>query len=85
MCKAFTAFAAEERMHVVPLPAKGADLDPLDYGVFGAVKSEWLRRVTRERHSWQQQCQLLPVLVYLYPAGIGNGADLYQYWQQYRA
>jgi hypothetical protein len=71
VCKAFAAFAAEERMHVVPLPAKAADLDPLDYGVFGAVKSEWLRRVTRERHSWQQQCQLLVELLEgFHPDGI---------------
>lgn len=53
------AFAARHNMELIELPARSPDLDPLDYGVFGAVKREWQRRVSKEQLSWSDQCSLL--------------------------
>ena len=52
-------YAREHNIVLTTLPARAADLDPLDYGVFGAVKKEWRRRVAKERLGWEQQCTLL--------------------------
>lgn len=52
-------FAEAHGIKLVQLPARAADLDPLDYGVFGAVKREWRRRVHMERLDWEAQCSLL--------------------------
>ena len=52
-------YASEHNIVLITLPARAADLDPLDYGVFGAVKKEWRRRVAKERLGWEQQCTLL--------------------------
>jgi hypothetical protein len=46
-------------MQLIELPARSPDLDPLDYGVFGAVKREWQRRVSKAQLSWSDQCSLL--------------------------
>lgn len=54
----FSQFAEKNGIDVFLLPAKGADLDPLDYGVFGCLKQQWERRVLEERLAWKQQCQL---------------------------
>lgn len=40
------------------LPARDADLNPLDYGIFGAVKSAWHKRVEEERIGWDESCKL---------------------------
>lgn len=53
------AFAARHGIELLLLPARSADLDPLDYGVFGAVKQAWRRRVQKERLDWEAQCALL--------------------------
>ena len=52
-------FAEAHGIELVQLPVRAADLDPLDYGVFGAVKREWRRRVHMERLGWEAQCSLL--------------------------
>ena len=52
-------YASEHNIVLITLPARAADLDPLDYGVFGAVKKEWRRRMAKERLGWEQQCTLL--------------------------
>lgn len=52
-------FAGAHGIELVQLPARAADLDPLDYGVFGAVKREWRRRVHMEQLAWEAQCSLL--------------------------
>lgn len=57
--KCFQKWAASKGIDVLTLPAKGADLDPLDYAVFGNVKKEWKRQVWEQRLSWEQQCWLL--------------------------
>lgn len=63
---AFTNWAASKNMQVVALPAKAADLDPLDYGVFGPVKTAWKRQVMEQHMTWQQQCDLLVQLLHDY-------------------
>ena len=57
------AFAARQHMAFVSLPPKAPDLDPLEYGVFGAVKRTWRETVYKERMSWEQQCSLLMQLL----------------------
>jgi len=55
---AFTDFASQLGITVVTLPAKAADLDPLDYGVFGTVKRAWERQGEEGQLDWDAQCQL---------------------------
>lgn len=59
----FEKFAKERGMQVLFLPAKAADLDPLDYGIFGTVKQAFEKRCFTGRQSgqmsWEQQCQTL--------------------------
>lgn len=55
----FTAFAHDNSIEVLGLPAKSADLDPLDYGVFGPVKRAWEKDVWAGKLSWKAQWQLL--------------------------
>jgi hypothetical protein len=57
--KLFQKWATSKGIEVLTLPAKGADLDPLDYAVFGSVKKEWKRQVWQQRLNWEQQCWLL--------------------------
>ena len=52
-------FAARHGIQLIELPARSPDLDPLDYGVFGAIKREWSKRVFREQLDWESQCSLL--------------------------
>ena len=52
-------FADAHGIALVQLPPRAADLDPLDFGVFGAVKREWRRIVLMERLDWEAQCSLL--------------------------
>lgn len=56
--KAFTRWAAEEGIDVLLLPTKGADLDPLDYSVFGAAKNMWLKAVQAGNMGWEEGRQL---------------------------
>lgn len=58
-CNLFRNWAKSKAIEVLDLPAKGADLDPLDYAVFGSVKKAWKRQVWAQRSSWDQQCVLL--------------------------
>lgn len=58
-CGRFKSFARDNNIAVVELPAKAADLDPLDYGVFGPVKRAWEKVVWVERLSWKAQVDLL--------------------------
>jgi hypothetical protein len=51
-----TKFAARHCIELIELPARSPDLDPLDYGLFGAVKRDWQKRVFRERLDWDAQC-----------------------------
>ena len=53
------SFGLRHNIVFIELPARSPDLDPLDYGVFGAVKREWQRKVSKERMSWERQCSLL--------------------------
>lgn len=57
--KAFNSWAASKGMKVLQLPAKAADLDPLDYAIFGTVKTAWRKQVWQQRLSWDDQCRLL--------------------------
>ena len=57
--KSTSVFAANHHMELIELPARAPDLDPLDYGVFGGVKLEWMRRVSKEALTWEAQCDLL--------------------------
>lgn len=56
---AFTRFARSNNIQLLQLPPKSPDLDPLDYGVFGAVKRAWEKQVWADRLGWDAQCQLL--------------------------
>lgn len=50
------AWALQQRVEPILLPARSPDLDPLDYGVFGAAK-HWMRRSLHvEGKSWDQAC-----------------------------
>ena len=40
------------------LPPRDADLNPLDFGIFGAVKSAWRKRVDEEQLGWDESCKL---------------------------
>lgn len=57
--QAVSAFASRHAMQLIELPPRSSDLDPLDYGVFGGVKKNWYRRVSKEHMSWEAQCSLL--------------------------
>jgi hypothetical protein len=57
--RVFSEFAARNGMETVVLPTKAADLDPLDYGVFGGVKTRWLRQVEAGNLGWEDQCKVL--------------------------
>ena len=61
--KRFKAFGKEHGMKVLFLPTKAPDLDPLDYGIFGTVKTAFEKRCFSGRQSgqlsWEQQCQIL--------------------------
>ncbi len=52
------AFASRHNIVLIELPARSPDLDPLDFGVFGAVKNSWRAAITRQQLSWEQQCEL---------------------------
>lgn len=54
----FKTYANDNGINVVTLPPKAADLDPLDYGVFGLVKRQWEREVMVGRLGWEGQVQL---------------------------
>ena len=56
-------FAASHGIELIELSARSADLDPLDYGVFGAVKQEWRRRVQQGQLGWEGRCGLLVQLL----------------------
>lgn len=56
--KAFTKWAAEQGIDVLLLPTKGADLDPLDYSVFGTAKKKWLKAVQGGSMGWEEGRQL---------------------------
>lgn len=56
--KAFTKWAAEQGIDVLQLPTKGADLDPLDYSVFGTAKKTWLKAVQGGSMGWEEGRQL---------------------------
>jgi len=58
-CGKFKTFARDNSIAVVELPAKAADLDPLDYGVFGPVKRAWEKVVWAQKLSWKPQVDLL--------------------------
>lgn len=66
--KTFKAYANSNSIDVVTLPAKAADLDPLDYGVFCNVKRQWERQVWQQHLPWEQQCQLAIRLLQDYDA-----------------
>lgn len=59
----FKAFSKQHGMKVLFLPAKAPDLDPLDYGIFGTVKTAFEKRCFSGRQSgqlsWEEQCQIL--------------------------
>lgn len=50
------AAAASLGVQVVQFPTIAADLDPLDFGLFGAVKGEWRKQKVVEGWSWDEQC-----------------------------
>lgn len=50
------AAAASAGVQVVQGATIHADLDPLDYGVFGIAKREWRKRKVLEEWSWDEQC-----------------------------
>lgn len=57
--KLFKSFAEASGIEVIVLPTRSPDLDPLDYGVFGAVKQAWEKKVTAGRLGWDGQKQAL--------------------------
>ena len=50
------AAAASLGVQIVQLPTIAADLDPLDFALFGAVKQDWRKRSVVEGWSWDEQC-----------------------------
>lgn len=56
--KAFTKWASEQGIDVLLLPTKGADLNPLDYSVFGTAKKKWLKAVQGSSMGWEEGRQL---------------------------
>lgn len=52
IAKKTAAAAAELGCKCVLLPPHGADLDPLDYGVFGAVKRRWREQYAEKQWDW---------------------------------
>lgn len=64
----FRSWCIQNRVELLLLPAKAADLDPLDYGVFNNVKHAWCRAVQRDKLKWGEQKQLLVQLLQGYNA-----------------
>ena len=64
----FRSWCSQNRVELLLLPAKAADLDPLDYGVFNNVKHAWCRAVQRDKLKWGEQKQLLVQLLQGYNA-----------------
>jgi hypothetical protein len=54
-----SAWLATRGVPTYVLSVRSPDLDPLDYGVFGAVKNRLRRRAWVEHSSWEQQCTTL--------------------------
>lgn len=47
----------ERSIRVLLLPPRSPDLDPLDYGVFGAFKTVLQRDAARGKMNWDQRCR----------------------------
>ncbi len=52
------AFASKHKIELTELPPRSPDLDPLDFGVFGAVKKKWVKEVSKGNLDWEAQCSL---------------------------
>ena len=59
----FRSWCSQNRVELLLLPAKAADLDPLDYGVFNNVKHAWCRAVQQDKLEWGEPKQLLVQLL----------------------
>lgn len=53
--KAFKALAARYNIDAMLLPARSPDLNPLDYGVFGAAQRKLEREMERQRMTFDEQ------------------------------
>ena len=56
--KETAAFAVRHNIQLIELPPRSPDLDPLDYGVFGAVKTAWRSQVEDQQLGWDESCSL---------------------------
>lgn len=61
--KGFKEFARSNLAASLLLPVKGADLDPLDFGVFSNVKNAWLKFVQRGGVGWEEARQHMLTLL----------------------
>lgn len=61
--KEFSMFASSKLAQCLLLPVKGADLDPLDFGVFNNVKNAWLQFVQRGGVRWEEARQHMLTLL----------------------
>lgn len=55
----FQAFATACNVNAVLLPPRSPDLNPLDYGVFGAAQKKLDAEMERRSMTWDQQCAFL--------------------------
>ena len=61
--KVFSKFAATYNINAVLLPPRCPDLNPLDYGVFGAAQKKLDREMELRRMSWEEQCSFLETAI----------------------
>lgn len=59
VAKDTTSFLKDRKVQVLTLPPRSPDLDPLDYGIFGAVKQEFARARSAKGASWEDACKKL--------------------------